>query len=197
MPLFGYMKTSDPGRIASINNVAEDKSRRKRIITLEGTSKELYVQIMVRDCETHDPPGAVVPVELFEYVPGGAWRSLGTAQCCPLCWRIIRPPKGSFLPKPKKQVLAKPSSPKQKAVLRRTRTTRTKEGVDPRFERRQKLLKWAEHGKDFDTQDVMTVLGISRPTAIQMLALLVRGNFLVVTHQGNGRGDRTTHRKAP
>jgi len=97
MPLSGYMKTLDPGRISSVS-ITGFKERRKKLLPTKYDSDQGRTTMYVRDCVTHDAEGArggLVPVELFTN-SGGAWVSQGIAKCCVLCWLIVIPPSDDF-----------------------------------------------------------------------------------------------------
>jgi len=100
VPLNGYMKTSDPGRISTITVAGGVKgfTRHKKLFPTKYDSKQGRTFMYVRDCEEHDvqqAPGGVIPVELFTYVDGKQ-QSQGIAKCCVFCWLILVPPTPEF-----------------------------------------------------------------------------------------------------
>lgn len=191
MPLRGYMKTTDPGRISSITNV-EDKSRRKRIVPLPVKTKEMYIRMYVADCETHDPPGTVAPVELFAHRDGVGWVSLGIAKCCPLCWLIIQPPPDTDLPPPRPVEYGDPNSAFAQGRRKKPSRKDKKLREDP-YSKYFEVVSILRKAGTLTTAEVMSTLGLRRTAARRYLEQAVERKVAVKTVGAGGPAGKTVY----
>lgn len=202
MPLHGYLSIKDPGRISTITSLpGVDKHRRKKIELLVpgrlSSSQSMYVRILVRDCISHEPRGAVVPVELFKRKIPAGWQPLGTAKCCPLCWRIVVPPDGVSLAAPLTQPPVAEISEKQERALRKGRAARAAKKRPDKSSIRQHIMTWMEN-EDFTLQDIMEVAKVSKTSVIRNVRQMIDEGVVVVVKQGAaGPGNQTWYGKAP
>lgn len=203
MPLVAYMSTADPGRIATISSLpGPDKRRRKKLlpILIEPlyASESMYVRIYVLDCASHEPRGAVVPVELKRLASGVGWEDLGKARCCPLCWRILVAPVGVELPEPLPQPKMKPISAKQKASLQKGRTSQ-KRIRELGFSSAKELILMLATDGPFTIQEAVEITKISKTATVRHLKdLLVEGKIIIAKRGSAGRGNSTVFEiKAP
>jgi len=198
MPLVGYLKSSEPGRISSITNRDGDKTRRKKIYPIvEGMPDPVYA-MYVLDCFTHEPGGVVVPVVLKLLAPTGGWDELGVAKCCPLCWRILQPPVGVDLPEavdqPFWEQLTTGYKPKVKPVSSVRKTERiTRTG----YQIQQEILGFLEPLAGESVYEIMALLGCSRQTALKHLDRLVKQGKLVKDQSEGGGGHKSIYMIVP
>lgn len=202
MPLAGYMKTNDPGRISSISDYPGDRTRRKKIKPIEYTSNDSAISMYVMDCDSHGSPekpgGVIVDVMLKTLVPGVGWKDLGLAKCCPLCWRVIKPPKDVVLPEPDLQLIELAGPPLKRVSLPR-RHIRTKDTDKPiSYIKSQQILKFLRPLASADIYEIMGPVGLSRSTTIKYLNQLIKLKKVVAERSLGGRGNRTVYTwKAP
>jgi hypothetical protein len=196
MPLHGYLKTSSPGRISTITNYNGDKTRSKKLYTLDSS---LSSRIYIADCVTHDPVGGVVPVIIVEFQPGTGWTELGTAKCCPLCWMILVPPVDDF-PDPVLQLSPDPA-PRKGAKPRRKTVHVQEDGssITSRQLNHQKLMDLIDnHPGEFSIYDVIEAVGCSKATALNLIKpMIARKKIIVTSRSTGGRGQMTLYKKAP
>lgn len=194
MPLVGYLGTTkNVGRISTITSLDGDQNRKKKITSARRVG---YVSLMVRDCLTHEPRGAVVPVELKEYQAGTGWVEIGIARCCPLCWRILVAPDGATLPVVKVQGEPKGPSDKQLDALSQARQKR---GHGQRKTKRSPLWELLENmitsGEPFTAYDIMELSSKSRTAVRSVIKQLIKQKKLeVVESDSPGISDRTQYR---
>lgn len=186
MPIVGYLKTSDPGRISTLTNADGDPKRRKKLEPIRLVSNDMYLRLYVLDCSSHTPRGAVVPVILKQYKPGTGWEELGKAICCPLCWRIIIPPVGANLPEAQPLVV--------REVERRTAKKVTRiQGTPLATQRIDQITQLAAKGP-ISSHDVAGFVGINRPTAVRLLQIMVKMGRLEIEPSYGGRGRKTIYK---
>lgn len=194
MPLTGYMKNLDPGRISSITTLDGDKSRRKKIEVNERGGDSVYVNIYVRDCSTHKPRGAVVPVLLKSYDQYSGWVELGIARCCPLCWKVLVPPPDIELPRPLRQPEPKPISDKQRQALSKGRKKKSEGKSSHRSPLWQIIQNLVDGLNEFSVDEVMDLSGKSRTASRSVLKKMVaQGKIVIVNPGGSGIGDKTQY----
>lgn len=197
MPLEGYLGTLDPGRISSVCTVPGDKTRRKKIKpNTRGTEASTQLSMYVRDCETHEPRGAVVPVELFNYDQGVGWKSVGVAKCCPLCWRILVAPEGVELPDPQPNppVGRRPNSAQREGLKigRLKRQKKPVQQVTPAIS--EAIEAYIMDGAPFSVQDVMSTSGKARtPVRKALVAAVKSGKLKIVVEGGHGLASKTLY----
>lgn len=202
MPLTGYMRTTDPGRISSISGYLGDKTRRKKIRPITHSSNDAEISMYVMDCGWHNlskkTGGVVVPVFLKELVRGVGWGDLGMAKCCPLCWRILEPPVGMVLPEPDIQVFelgAANKSTKKTASHRR----KVSIGVSDKptsYVKSQQILSFLKPIGSADIYEIMAAIEVSRATAIKYMNFLIKNKKVTAERSLGGKGNRTQY-KAP
>lgn len=197
MPLVGYLKTSDGGRISSITNLDGDKKRRKKIYAPVRATKDMYLTLYVYDCSSHEPRGAVVPVQLKRY-EGEEWISLGVASCCPLCWRILVPPVGVELPEPQTLDLSELQDEfgfVKKGKKTEVKRRRKKNQPTQAYDYQQKILELAKRG-EITVQDGMLALKLTRTATLRYFTQLVKARRLVKTASVGGKGVRSRYKLA-
>jgi len=205
MPLVGFLSVKDPGRISTITNLpGEDRNHRKKILPLRGAelpsikSDNLYLTIYVRDCPSHKPRGALLPVELRR-LHGQEWRTVGEARCCPLCWMIVvKPTEELGFPDPLPQPLIKDQTTKlQKMVLRLGRQKATRKSNRQPSELTLLIKDLIDSQETFSEYDIAQSTQRSR-TAIRsaIKRLLAKGEIKVAEQGARGRG-RVTRYEAP
>ena len=199
MPLHGYLKSLDKGRISTITNLNGDKSRRKKLLPARKDDR-LSSQLFVNDCVTHDPRGGVVPVILVDREPGKGWVEIGVAKCCPLCWMIIEPPDGVELPDPtprrppvadSEELLTSSGS---KSAQGRASTKQPKNGTTLYLRAQEWVSK---QDSPFDAYQMAEALDVTRRQMIPVIHLLLSGYLTVVKDSHGGRGVRKLYKKAP
>jgi hypothetical protein len=198
MPLRGYLKTSDRGRISSISAIDHDPTRRKKILPISKHSENMYVQIYVLDCSTHETGGPVVPVVLMQLKQGLGWEELGTAKCCPLCWAVLQPPPGISLPVAKLPQEPKKTSEKQRAALKKGRSGRRGGATPETLRILDDLINlFTGDPGDWYVEDIMDHMKVPRSTARHYLLMLEKQGEIQILTPTRGRGMKTVYRKAP
>jgi len=195
MPLTGYMKTKEPGRISSITTVDGDKARRKQIRPMEPGMKDPVYAMYVADCSVHEHGGVVVPVMLKRLVQGWGWEELGVAKCCPLCWRIITPPVGIDLPPAVERLAVESASPANGTAAQNSETSKAapgKKGPPRGFEIQKMITSYLEGVMAADVYEIMALLECSRPTALRHLNRMIRTKKLE-KEIGGGGGNKTMY----
>lgn len=196
MGLNGYLKTSDPGRISSVSP-SNDKTRRKQILPLVRGGSKLSSRLYVRDCSDHSLGGGAVPIELFDYKPGGGWKSLGMAKVCVLCWLILTPPVEVSLPDPlplpepewvdgkrKKRSPTGEAKPKSELILHHN------------FQAITEFISTLKNQQTFTRKDLESALDISRSQSRKLLLNpSVKKLYDVVSTGGPGRGNIALYKK--
>lgn len=198
MPLVGYLKTSDPNRISTISANDERTSMRKKLLLPGDTQPvgmDVYTRTYVADCSEHIG-GVSVPVLLKRYDPEKKWKAIGTARCCPLCWKILVGVDGTKEPPTQKQYPnGEPISQRRAAAIEKTekKKARKSRNLATSFNM-ARLLLWAEElGDWFDIYQVMEKFGVTRTKAHTMLDLAVKVDSLEVIVR-RGKAQRTTYR---
>jgi len=198
MPLVGYLSTGDPGRISSICRLEgrELIDYRKKIFELVPgvieKGKVLYVRIYVRDCQEHERGGVTAPVVLKRLVAAGGWEELGKAQCCPLCWVILKKPYDSF-PDRMPQAELRVATATQRDALRKGRRTQ-KEARKPLADTGPVITDIRDMfsgGEEFTTQEVCHQVNLSRTAVLRYLERLLDLGELVQEKGSPGRGNPT------
>jgi len=198
MPLIGYMKTSDPGRVSSITNLEGNKQRRKKIEPIAVFSNSMYMTMYVVDCLSHEPPGSVVPVLLRRYVNGQGWEDIGVAKCCPICWTVIQSPVEEDLPAALPLLVEKKTGRDGGSRVRvKKLKPRTEKTSSVTFAQSAKIMGLVEKTGSTTVQDVMELLDLSRATCLKLLSWLVKQGKLVKQQSVGGRGARSIYEKAP
>lgn len=199
MPLVGFLQTNDPGRISSITNVQGDLTRRKKIIPIPVHVSNIFTEMYVVDCVSHEPMGSVVPVEIMERGPVG-WDLVGVAKCCPLCWAILVPPVGVDFPEAKPLEIPEKDSKYDGVRSRLLTSTRKGRGTEHsaavKYNAVNKLLR--ERGS-VTIQDVMQLLSLTRTGAKYYLEKALSRGIATKTVSSGGPSHKTvySHRKAP
>jgi hypothetical protein len=203
LPLNGYLRTSAPKEISTITVVPKgggDELRKKRIRRLDGLTKEAQLSIYAYPCESHDPPGGLVPVTLFYWAPlKNNWEELGEAKCCILCYEVVLPPAAG-LPRPVVQMKLPEDEPVRKPEREKKADSpqKPKKKVRVQYLGKQ-IVDFVEEVGSVDSYAIVEKFGVSRSTAVNTLGILVRLGRLSAT-PGIGRGNRTTYqvkKKAP
>jgi hypothetical protein len=198
MPLIAYMKNSDPGRISTITGAEGDRTKRKKIYPIDKDRPDVYVTMYVMDCLSHEAGGVAVPVVLKRFLPGGTWEELGVAKCCPLCWKVLKPPVGIELP-----VVADPNvaankygKVKVKTAGKHHKTTGKKDGSIAAG-RIQQVTRLLDRLGVVTVADVMQELGLQRSNSYKYLEMMVKVRRAIKEPGGRGKGDQNSYRKAP
>lgn len=198
MPLYGYLKSSEPGRISSLTDREGDKNHRKKIKAMpEGLADPVYA-LYVLDCFQHEPGGVVVPVVLKLLAPQGGWDELGVAKCCPLCWRILQPPVGIDLPEavdqPYWEALTTGYKPKvvpTSSVRKVAKTTRSG------YQIQQTIMGYFDGPGVADVYEIMALLNCSRSTALKHLDRLIKQKKIHKDPSLGGGGHRSHYYLGP
>jgi len=194
MPLVGYLKTKEPGRISSITNLDGDLERRKKIRQIPNQMKEPSISMYVLDCYTHEPGGSVVPVILKELTPGRGWQEIGVAKCCPLCWRIIQPPVGVDLPVAIDQpVLSASITDTGTITISQLKRKAPRKPILDGFEVQKNILAYLKPIGEADVYEIMGLLGCSRQTALKHLSRLIKQKKVIKSVEGGGGGHRSMY----
>ena len=203
MPLVGFMSRADPGRISTITSLPGDMDRRKRLLPiptqmpiLHDDNKELQLRTYVRDCLSHDPMGAVVPVVLKRHDGPNGWEELGVSRCCPLCWLILLPPDGIDLPIPMPQPLGGGKHKKRKTANRTRRTGIKPVVAKPIHPVRAQIEAYALVNDRFTLPDLRELTGLSRIGVRKWVFKLINEGLLeLYSEGGGGRGNTSVYRK--
>jgi len=192
MPLSGYLKTSDPGRISTIA-IAGSKERRKKILPTRYNSKTAAETVYMRDCVTHGSPesmGGTVPVEMFRN-EGKEWISLGIARCCVLCWLVIVPPTNDF-PEPQplpvgKGAAADGGSPRRRGPDKQPRTRAESKTMQSAA---KDLKGWldADPSMPMSVAELMAGTGLPRASMNRLLDKMVEKGYLVREEEESASG---------
>lgn len=201
LPLSGFLKTSDPGRISTIS-ITGDKTRKKKLVPTKYDSNHAQQTMYVRDCIEHDLSGelrGVVPVQLFRFKEGQGWQEVGIAKCCTLCWKIIVPPTDDFpraLPLPVGKAREQDET---RATLKTNRKTAKKVASKrnrEESERVKRLLDLISQGEDWDVYELADHFKVSRQTMLKSLKMLEDTGTIVADRKGPGKGNKTYWRSA-
>lgn len=199
MPVVGYLKNSDHGRISTVTNKDGDLSRRKKIQPIAVFSADIHSTLYVVDCVNHEPMGAVIPVILKKFVSGVGWVEIGVAKCCPLCWRILVRPVDSDLPEPSEIQIERKDTDNGGSRLRVSHRSKkhTISQTPVTFTYQQKIMALAAKRDSITVQDVMQLLGFSRTFCLKNLNWMVKSKKLIKIQAFGGRGNRSLYKKAP
>jgi len=194
MPLDGYLK-HDRSRISSISPGSVE--RRKRIKPVQRATKSMYVTLYVMDCVSHTSPSPSIPVMLKAYKHGVGWEDLGVAQCCPLCWVILKPPVDVVIPKPSRLPKPKPvATPKQRSSLASHRAKGRPPGPTKKTVVHVEKIKELIDLDHLSASEVAAQLGMVRSRARQLLEQLVTSGY-AVADRGDGPPRQVYYTKAP